>query len=200
MKLYKQVCKLSNITRFTALKLDRPYNVAEHSYRVAMLTMVIVDEFNANPFNTVKLDKAEALSKALIHDLEESVIGDIATPVKTYPGFRDLLRKASEQIMETQVLDEDLVNRNEYLKHWVEDKDGATGEVITIADKMEALMAAAYELKRGNKDLQKAFNNIRGWFDTAEAQTLMDKFPVMRQMLETADEVPQVIESCKMVG
>lgn len=196
MKFYKQVCKLSNVKRFAALKLDREYSGADHSYRVAMLGMMIADEYNSISANTKKISVEEVLRKALIHDLEESVIGDIPTPVKQYPGLRDLLRKASVDIMNDQILDKDLVNREEYLRLWVEDKDGESGQVIAIADKIEALLSAAYELKRGNKDLQKAFNHIREWFNTDEAKTLLDKFPITRKLVEVADES----ESFKLVG
>lgn len=196
MKFYKQVCKLSNVKRFAALKLDREYSGADHSYRVAMLGMMIADEYNSITENTKKISVEEVLRKALIHDLEESVIGDIPTPVKQYPGLRDLLRKASVDIMNDQILDKDLVNREEYLRLWVEDKDGESGQVIAIADKIEALLSAAYELKRGNKDLQKAFNHIREWFNTDEAKTLLERFPITRKLVEVADES----ESFKLVG
>ena len=196
MKFYKQVCKLSNVKRFAALKLDREYSGADHSYRVAMLGMMIADEYNSIETNTKKISVEEVLRKSLIHDLEESVIGDIPTPVKQYPGLRDLLRKASVDIMNEQVLDKDLVNREKYLKLWIEDKDGESGEVVAISDKIEALLSAAYELKRGNKDLQKAFNHIREWFNTDEAKNLLEKFPITRKLVEVADES----ESFKLVG
>lgn len=201
MKFYKHVCKLGNTIRFPNIKLDRPYAGAEHSYRVAMLSMLIVDEYNMNPANTVKIDKAEVLSKALIHDLEESVLGDLPTPVKAHPGFRDMIREVSVKIMEEEIVDKDLPNRAEYIRHWVEDKEGASGEIISLTDKLEALMTAAYELKRGNKDIQKAFYNIRGWFESDTAKAMLVKFPIAQKFLETADEVqPLAKDSFKLVG
>ncbi len=199
MKMYKQACKLSNIKRFAALKLDREYSGADHSYRVAMMGMLIVDEYNAKNPNK-KISCEEVLRKALIHDLEESVTGDIPTPVKQFPGLRDILREASVAIMKEQIIDDNLVKSQEYLKLWIEDKEGESGEVIAIADKLEALLSAAYELKRGNKDLQKAFNNVRAWFETDEAKRLLNKFELTKVLLQTADEMPQSIESFKLVG
>lgn len=199
MKMYKQVCKLSNVKRFAALKLDREYSGADHSYRVAMLGMLIVDEYNSqNPKKPINCE--EVLRKALLHDLEESITGDIPTPVKQEQGMRDMLRIVSEKIMNEQILDDELPMKKLYLKLWKEDKDNETGEVITIADKLEALLSAAYELKRGNKDLQKAFNNIRTWFNSEEAIVLLNKFPLCKELLATADEVPFSVESIKLVG
>lgn len=200
MKIYKHCCKLSNVKRFSALKLVREYSGADHSYRVAMLGMFITDEYNSLPSTTKKISCEEVLRKALLHDLEESVTGDIPTPVKQYPGFRDLIRKASNEIMDEQIVDKNLPNRAEYLRLWNEDKEGETGSIITIADKLEALLSSAFELKIGNKDLQKAFNNIRTWFDTDEAKSLLQKFPVTQELLNVADELPQSIESFKLVG
>lgn len=200
MKAYKHVCKLSNVKRFAALKLVREYSGAEHSYRVAMLGMFITDEYNSLETTTTKISCEEVMRKALIHDLEESVVGDIPTPVKQYPGMRELVREASLKIMEEQIIDKNLPNRAEYIRCWNEDKDGESGQVIEMADKLEALLSAAYELKIGNKDLQKAFNNIRAWFDTDAAKVLLKKFPVTASLVETADELPQSIESFKLVG
>ena len=102
--------------------------------------------------------------------------------------------------MKEQIIDDSLPNKVEYLRLWIDDKEGESGQVITLADKLEALLAAAYELKRGNKDLQKAFNNIRAWFNTDKAKLLIAKFPVTQEYLNTADEVPESYESIKLVG
>lgn len=200
MKIYKHACKLSNIKRFAALKLSREYSGAEHSYRVAMLGMLIADEYNSLPTTTEKVSCEEVMRKALLHDLEESVVGDIPTPVKAYPGLRELVREASLHILDAKIIDENLPNREEYLRLWKEDKDGLSGEVIEIADRLEALLAAAYELKVGNKDLQKAFNNIREWFEGEKAQKLMDKFPMTRGLYQIACEMPISIDVSKLVG
>jgi 5'-deoxynucleotidase YfbR-like HD superfamily hydrolase len=189
MKLYKQACKLSNIRRFAGVKLGMEYSGAEHSYRVAILSALIVDEYNSLPSTKEKISREEAVMKSLLHDIEESVVGDIPTPVKLYPGLRDLLRKASEEIVREQIVDKELPNAQEYIKFWVEDKENETGEVLTIADKLEALMSAAYEIHRGNQDLQQAYINIQGWFDSNEAKRLLEKFPITQKFLQESKDL-----------
>lgn len=184
MKLYTHVCKLSNVKRFASLKLDCEYSGADHSFRVAILAMLIADEYNVN--TDEKLNVEEILRKSLIHDIEESITGDIPTPVKEFEGMRPLLRQVSEKIMKEQIIDESLKNKDLYLNLWKNDKDGKTGEVVAIADKLEALMAASYEVRRGNREMYKPFSNIITWFKSDEGQKLLTKFAVAKELYNSA--------------
>ena len=80
LNFYKYVCKLGSVKRFAVDNLKYPYSVAEHSYRVAMLSMLIVDDYNLKNHN--KINPEEVLRKALIRDLEEVKMGDIPSPAK----------------------------------------------------------------------------------------------------------------------
>ena len=75
----------------------QPESVAEHSYGVAVLTMKLA-ELVSEP-----IDVGVAVQVALIHDLGESIIGDIPKPVKRRIGdvIDDVERAAVEEIVET---------------------------------------------------------------------------------------------------
>jgi putative hydrolases of HD superfamily len=47
-------------------------SVADHSFRVAFMAMILADDLDC--------DKTKLMEMALVHDLAESVIGDIPTP------------------------------------------------------------------------------------------------------------------------
>jgi 5'-deoxynucleotidase YfbR-like HD superfamily hydrolase len=200
MNFYKNVCKLSNVKRFCGLKLHREYSGADHSFRVAMLGMLIADEYNSKFTNQEKINVELVLRAACLHDLEESICGDISTPVKSYPGFREIYQKMAADVMENQILSDVPANKELYLKIWKEDKAGPSGEVITVADRLEALLTCAYELKCGNQDVQKAFNNIRTWFELDSTKELLKKFPIAQKLLAEADEVHQIIERFSLTG
>ena len=51
--------------------IPEPESVADHSFRLAMLSMVLADKFGADQAKTVKM--------ALLHDVGEAIIGDIVT-------------------------------------------------------------------------------------------------------------------------
>lgn len=170
----KFVFKMVNVHRFAGKKLDCPYTIGEHSYRVACLSMFIVDQYNKeNPNNPICMETA--LRKSLLHDLEETVTGDIPSPVKKYGNLRNELRLASECIMEDMIL-KNSPQPELYKKLWVEDKEGVAGEVIKVSDKLEGLLVCYYEVKRGNKYLEKPFISHVQWFESNEGKELLNKF------------------------
>lgn len=168
-----------NVQRFSGKKLDCPYSIGEHSYRVACLSMVMIDQYNKeNPDNKISVEVA--LRKALLHDLEETITGDIPSPVKKYGNLRNELRLASEKIMEDMILPQSPLPEY-YKKLWVEDKEKEAGDVIKVADKLEGLLVCYYEVKRGNKYLEKALVSHLDWFNSPEGSTLLNKFSVAKK-------------------
>src|SRR4051812_31134562 len=71
IKFYGFLGKLKRLRRsgWVFKNIHDPESVADHSFAVAILTMVIAPKF--------KVDQLNAIKMALIHDLGESVIGDI---------------------------------------------------------------------------------------------------------------------------
>lgn len=192
-QLYKAAARLGNTYRFANLKLDKPYTGAEHSFRVAILAMTICDEYNnRNPSNKVNVE--EVLRKAILHDLEESLLGDIPTPVKN----RSKAFKEAYVALGVEVMKEDVLagspNPEYYLKLWVEDKKGETGEVIKLADGLEALSTAHYEIRRGNLSLKQAFFNLKAAMEAPEMKNLMEKYTYAKSFFEKHSVFPPSLE------
>lgn len=180
MKILESVYKLSNVTRFVGKRMDMNYNVAEHSYRVAQIAMIICDDYNSR--SDKKIDTLEVLKKALLHDLEESLLGDIPTPLKKIGNLREELRKAGKIALETEILDKELVNRDEYLKLWIEDKDNETGEVIVLADTLDILITSHKEFERGNTPFKKIKDRS---IDKLEELPYFSKYPILQTIIES---------------
>ena len=76
LDFFKTAANLKNISRqgwVDKLSIDDPESVADHSYSMAVMSMVISDIGN--------YDSEKILKMALLHDLAESKIGDY-TPNK----------------------------------------------------------------------------------------------------------------------
>lgn len=175
----KHAYKLSSIPRFVSNILGAPYTVGEHSFRVAIISMAIVDAYNQEHPES-KIDFEEVMKKALLHDIEESVTGDIPSPVKAEGNLREMLRKANVTILKRDVL-KDSPRPMEYLSHWKKDKDGESGQVIKVVDKLEGLLAAYFEVKNGNWHLQEALFKHLAWFESPQGQKLLNKFSYAKQ-------------------
>jgi len=92
-ELLKNVRKLKKIPRtgWVRNKVPNPESVADHSYEVALIVSIIADELN--------LDHSKLVRAALVHDLGESVTGDIARLEKT-PEHEKAEREALEKILD----------------------------------------------------------------------------------------------------
>ncbi|KAJ5092383.1 hypothetical protein NUU61_007253 [Penicillium alfredii] len=114
--------------------VQNPESVAAHSFRVAILAMLAPENLN--------LDRAKCIQMALIHDLAESVIGDIPT----FAGYLESLLQVynPERAKEISML-------------WLEYEKGETPEAkwVREMDKFECLVQAhEYEQRTfGQKDL-----------------------------------------------
>ncbi len=124
-------------------------SVADHSFGVAFVALML-GEMLERP-----LDKTKLLTIALLHDLPESVIGDLPTPAAVhFPP--DAKRKA-----EMSTLNELLGKlpphcAERWRSWWQEFEDGTSieGQIVRDADRLDMLIQAyVYERTTGNRCL-----------------------------------------------
>jgi len=135
----KTTANLKKISRqgwIDKLSIKNPESVADHSYSMAMISMVISDLGNYNSEKILKM--------VLLHDLAESKIGDF-TPEQINLEKKIILEnKAFDEIME--YLPESI--KKEYLEIWHEYQENTSPEskIIHQIDKLEmALQAKIYQ-------------------------------------------------------
>ncbi len=153
-KSYKFICRLSNVQRFQGRSLTAKYSVADHSFRVAYIAMRLTDSVALSSYTKFKV-----LQKALMHDFEEALLGDIPSPYKKYLGS-DYTKAAKTAIIEETGLPEHYVDLWETAK----DKLVAEGEIVELADKLELFVTAAFEVESGNLRLMDVFNQLDAFF------------------------------------
>jgi putative hydrolase of HD superfamily len=146
-------------------------SVADHSFGVAFVSLILGEMVEH------RLDKTKLLTIALLHDLPESVIGDLATPATThFPP--DAKRKA-----ETNALNELLSGlppdcAGHWRSWWQEFEDGTSieGQIVRDADRLDMLIQAyVYERTTGNRWLGE-------FWPSSEDQPF--KFPATRSLYE----------------
>ena len=65
------ILKTIERTGWVRNNIPHPESVAEHSFRTGILAMLLAKEMNVDPLKSIKM--------APIHDIGESIIGDIVT-------------------------------------------------------------------------------------------------------------------------
>jgi len=149
----------------------RSYSVAQHSYYIALYAMLFADLENNRMRGNATLrmvnfadlyDTSEVIKKALLHDLEETITGDILYPVhNSNINFKKTLDQVRKKCVDKEVFKELPKNvREYYIRLWKNSKD-ITKEGILVAcmDKFEILMFAVQELDMGNKAFRTLYVN-----------------------------------------
>jgi len=139
LDFFKTAANLKKISRqgwIDKLSLDNPESVADHSYSMAIIGMVISDLQNYNSEKILKM--------ILLHDLAESKIGDY-TPKQLSKEKKDKLENnAFHEIIKNLP---DLI-KSQYLQIWQEyhESNSPESKIVHQIDRLEmALQAKIYE-------------------------------------------------------
>lgn len=168
----KSAVKLKDVSRqgwIEKLSIDVPESVADHSYSMAVMGMIISDLEN---FDTEKI-----LKMILLHDLAESKIGDYTHGKIPYEKKKKLENTAFTEIVEKLPSNIKL----EYLRIWHEYQENNSSEskIVHQIDKLEmALQAKSYQEKGYGKE-------IKSFFESAKKEITDPKLKeLFRQILE----------------
>jgi len=130
LSLLKRMEQLKCNTRHSWTSNNRHESVAEHSWQLAMMAMLVEDEFPEADINKV-------IQMCLIHDLGEAFTGDIPTFEKT----------TDHEQIEQKVLDEWVNSMPEFYRNRFSDLYREMEEQVTVEsklykalDKLEALI------------------------------------------------------------
>lgn len=156
LDFFNIVANLKNIPRqgwIEKLNIEKPESVSDHTFSLSIMAMIYSD--------IQKLDTLRVLKMSLLHDIVESITGDLTPEQITKEEkillenktFRDIIKQLPKEFS------------NEFLKIWEEFQENLTAEskLVHDLDKLEmALQAKIYE--------KKGFKNITSFFNSAEKQ------------------------------
>ena len=173
LNFFKTAANLKNISRqgwIDKLSLDSPESVADHSYSMAIMSMVISDLENYNSEKILKM--------VLLHDLAESKIGDY-TP--------DQISKEKKKELENNAFFEIVSNlpdsvRTQYLKIWQEYQENNSPEskIVHQIDRLEMVLQAKLYQKEGNPE-----EKLHSFFESAKIDIVHPKLKeLFRKILE----------------
>ncbi|NJE29665.1 HD family hydrolase [Thermococcus sp. 18S1] len=126
--------------------VSNPESIADHSYRVALITLFLADELKARG---VEIDVERALKIAVLHDLAEARVTDIPLTAQYYLDKGKAEKKAAMELFIKAP------NPKEYFRLWREYEEGLSleGRLVKFADKLEMLVQALEYEKAGFRDL-----------------------------------------------
>ena len=121
------------------LQINNPESVADHSYSVSVMSMILADLKGLNTEKIIKM--------ALLHDLAESIIGDINT---------GSMKNDDKITKENQAMKKILLNlpskiRKSYLEIWDDYQNNSSQEsnLLHDIDKLEMAFQAKFYQEKG---------------------------------------------------
>lgn len=185
--------RLRDTFRYSTSRVHHPESVAEHSYYVALYSMLVGRWANEHfkvegPFPAVNL--ASLLQKALVHDLEEARSGDFPRPFKnSSPELKRMLDGAAT-IAFTQILaplvGQDGPEFEIMVDFWSESKDHTReGRIVEFCDFLSVLSFMLQEHESGNQLVKKHVAEMSKYF----AIFMNEQFHFIRPLVEQARNI-----------
>ncbi len=157
-----------NVKRYQNRHMVDPLSVADHSWLTAMLSMIIFDSigfYDGTPNDDLtNIMRSELLTRAILHDVEESLTGDIPLEKETKDAMKYAKGLVSFPIMET-IFPVSL--KDKYSGHHLFAKHDSTveGAIVKYADMLSALIEALREKALGNTNLDDVVNNAMNYLN-----------------------------------
>jgi len=148
---------LSAVQRYSQTKLATPENVLEHTGFVAMLAYFIGLELKKNGH---EVDFSYLLQKAIAHDIDEVITGDIPSPTKNgHEKVKEALYEVEYKNM--GFISNELFGDNYLLNIWDDAKDGPEGSIIALCDLLSVIYKVYDEvILRGNLTIAGHANSL----------------------------------------
>ena len=173
VNFFKTAINLKKIQRqgwVDKLSISNPESVADHSYSMAVMSMIIADLGNYNSEKILKM--------VLLHDLAESKIGDYTPKQISNEKKKELENNAFFKIVENLP---ELI-KSQYLKIWQEYQENISSEskIVHQIDRLEmALQAKLYQKEGYPKE------KLESFFESAKTEITNTKLKeLFRKIVE----------------
>jgi putative hydrolase of HD superfamily len=149
-------------------------SVADHCYRVSLLSMILADVLKAED---IPLDAEKVMRLALLHEIAEARIGDVPFPALEY--IPEVVKADAEQAAVSAMLADFGSLGEQYTLLWEEFEKGTSLEakLVRAADKLELMIQAFEYEKIGYRSLDKFWEN--DW-----NQLGFDAYPQIREIMD----------------
>ncbi len=183
-ELFKKINSLKRTPRIGWLEsggsLSKTEDVAQHSFEVSSITLILADLTNK------EIDTEKALKMAIIHDWAEAVTGDFSQEMTREIG--DIAKIEIERSVMENTLLKEIQNSEIYLDIWNEYNESKTGEskLVHLADKISILIEAKELSKRGihTEKLEKIWNTVR-----EEVEKYTQEFPNIKELIGNLEKL-----------
>ncbi|MBP7176061.1 MAG: 5'-deoxynucleotidase [Thermoclostridium sp.] len=151
--------RMKHINRWGLMRNTSTENIQEHSLQVSMLAHALAVISNTCFNGSVNPERVAVL--AVYHDSNETITGDLPTPIKYYnptiwKAYKDLEDVSKNKLL--SMLPDEL--KPQYQSILFFDETSAEGKIVKAADRLSAYIKCLEEEKAGNTEFKKAAASI----------------------------------------
>jgi 5'-deoxynucleotidase len=146
---------MKHITRWGLMRNTKTENIQEHSLQVSMLAHALAVIKNTYFNGDVNPDRVMVL--AVYHDANETLTGDLPTPIKYFNPSIQSAYRALEDISKDKLLSmlpDELISTYQSILFF--DEASEEGKIVKAADRLSAYIKCLEEEKAGNSEFKKA--------------------------------------------
>jgi HD domain. len=170
--------RMKHIYRWSLMRNVNPENIQEHSLQVAVIAHALALIKNRYFGGNVNPERVAVI--AMFHDCNETITGDLPTPIKYYnreisTAYRDLEMVSREKLL--SMLPEDMAGLYRPILFY--DENSEEGRIVKTADRLCAYIKCIEETKAGNGEFEKAKDAVYKRLmemDSPELKYFMDHF------------------------
>lgn len=160
--------RLAHIRRYSSLQVNRPENVAEHSFYVAFTAYQIAKDILFRIPNAACHPDHVAVM-ALMHDISEAKSGDIIHSFKNLSSELKDAIKEGDKLATREMVDEEFGSTKDSIYEiWNKAKEmGLDGQIVKFADFLSVIAYCREEWLAGNRHLEnedvleRAYENVK---------------------------------------
>lgn len=160
--------RMAFISRYSSVPHLRDESVAEHSWTVSFYSMVIALDIRRRKCGNP--DMSKLLSRTIVHDLDESLSGDLLRSFKYgYPELKRLMEEASKQALVPAIgkLGSTSTDFHEIFKHWEMAKENdLEGYIVQISDLLSVVAYCWRERAMGNVLISPVLKEVVMWLES----------------------------------
>lgn len=173
--------RMAYVTRYSTQPMLHKQNVPEHCFFTAMLAYFIAMDMSKRG---IKVSPELAVTKAILHDLEEALTGDIVVLVKYYTQemHDEVTKVGQEMLWDALIRDLGFDIGAEVWEAWNNAKDKTLeGRIVAFCDLLEVTGYVKEEILMGNKRAEQIETNVK---NLLSPYLDMEEFaPYVREML-----------------
>ena len=184
------ISRMKYINRWGLMRNTHPENIQEHSLQVGVIAHALAVIYNSVFGGCLNADRIAVLG--IYHDCNETITGDMPTPIKYFNPEISKAYKDVEAISKKKLIDmlpDEL--KETFSDILIQEKDDdRCWHIVKAADRISAYIKCLEEEKAGNRDFKKAGEAIYKsilQLELPEVKYFMEKF--LPSFLLTLDEL-----------